>query len=334
MKKAHGTHLKSIYPIGIKRALIPFEHNGKWGYFDQEGNVVVRPLYDDADAFSEGLAGVRISDFWGYINEEGSVVVTPEYHFVGPYVKGQSIVKNSKGYFLIDQSGVQIKTITGDFEIDEPIEQAASHGEWIKIQHEERFGYINFSGNIVIPPQYVESGTFSNGLAWVKSDHGRYSFIDSSGTTTIGLPDHIIPDSFSEGMAAVRDIHSLKSGFIDTNGQLIIAINLSNPDSFSEGLTTVIINNGKMGYIDLQGHFVIEGAYDEALPFINGTALVSIGDKSGFIDKNGDLVVPMQQFDYIDVQSYFLNSSVVLVMQDGKYKYINRHNGKTIFEIQ
>jgi hypothetical protein len=74
-----------------------------------------------------------------------------------------------------------------------------------------------------------------------------------------------------------------------------------------------------------------ERQYDEALPFINGTALVSIGDKSGFIDQNGDLVVPMQQFDYIDVQSYFLNSSVVLVMQDGKYKYINRHNGKTIY---
>jgi len=221
-------YLKSIYPIGLKRSLIPFEQDGKWGYFDQEGNVKIQSQYDDADAFNEGLAGVRISDFWGFINEEGSEVVTPEYHFVGPFVKGQSIVKNSEGYRLIDRSGVQIKTIAGDFEIDEPIEQAASHGELIKIQHEERFGYINFSGDIVIPTQYLESGTFSNGLTWVKSDHGRYSFIDSSGATTIELQDHIIPDSFSEGMAAVRDSHSLKSGFIDTNGQLIIAFSLSN----------------------------------------------------------------------------------------------------------
>jgi len=333
VKTVQENYSKSIYPIGFKRILIPFQQNGKWGYFDQEGNVKIQLLYDAANAFSEGLAGVRISDFWGFINEEGSVVVTPEYHFVGPFVKGQSIVKNSEGYFLIDPSGARIKAITEDYEIDEPIEQAVSLGELIKIQHEERFGYINFSGDIVIPPQYVESGTFSNGLAWVKTDQGRYSFIDSSGTTTIELPGHMIPDSFSEGMAAVRNIDSLKSGFIDTSGQLIIAFSLSNPDSFSEGLTTVIVNNGKMGYIDSQGHLVIEGSYDEALPFINGTALVSIGDKSGFIDKEGDLVAPMQQYDYVDIQSYYSDSSVVLVLQDGKYKYINRHSGKTIFEI-
>ena len=187
---------------------------------------------------------------------------------------------------------------------------------------------------MVITPRFLESGTFSNGRAWVKSESGGYSFIDSSGTTVIDLPDHLVPDSFSEGMAAVRDSYSLKSGFIDMNGQMIIAFGLSNPDCFSEGLTTVLADNGKMRYIDPRGDYAPIGEYDEALPFIHGIALVTVGDKSGCIDKSGNLVVPMQKYDYVDVQSYYLDSSTLLVGKDGKFRYIDRNSGKTIFEIQ
>lgn len=54
--------------------------NGKWGFIDKEGNVVVEPQYDNARPFSNGLAAVEIDGKWGYINlEDYKLVIPAEY---------------------------------------------------------------------------------------------------------------------------------------------------------------------------------------------------------------------------------------------------------------
>jgi hypothetical protein len=72
---------------------------------------------------------------------------------------------------------------------------------------------------------------------------------------------------------------------------------------FSEGLASVQLN-GKMGYIDSKGQFVIPATFDSAMPFCGGVAAVAtfqtIGKtscrsdvykgKHGIIDHNGSYV--------------------------------------------
>lgn len=323
----------SLYPIGKKRIFMPFELNEKWGYFNQNGDVTIHPIFDETDVFSEGLAGIKISDYWGYIDYSGSVVIEPEFIFVGPFNENSAIVKSIEGHFLlINQTGMKVKFITETFEIDEPIEQATAKGELIRVKRHDLIGYINHFGDVVISPQFAEGGSFSNGLAWVKSITGEYFYINSFGEIVIRLSTNYIPDSFSEGLAAIRDVSSLKSGVIDKNGDLIIDFKLMNPDYFSEGISSIIVD-GKMSYINSSGQLLLTGRYEEALPFINGLALVSIEDRSAFINKDGQVVTPYQKYDYVDVQSYLLDSNLVLVLQDGRYKYINKNNGECVFEI-
>jgi len=325
---------RSMYPIGIKRELIPYRCDGKWGYFDQDGRVRILPYFDDADGFSEGLAGVRIADRWGYINDQGTMVIAPEFEFVGPFYNKVAIVENVKGnYILINQNGMMIKSIQEQFKIDEPIELAISNHGLIRIRIEDKIGYLNYNGEIVIPPRFAEAGPFNNGLAWVRFETDHYCFINASGETVINLPANFIPDCFSEGLAAIRDRNSLKSGYIDAKGNIVIEVNLSNLDYFSEGLS-VVYRDGKMGYINSSGQLAVTAQYDEAFPFINEVALVTIQDRSGFINKNGEIVVPLQKFDYVDMQLYLEDTNLVLVLQDGIYKYINRYDGKCVFETK
>ena len=54
--------------------------DGKYGFVDKSGKVVVDYIYDDAtEQNSSGYAGVKIDDFWGAIDINGKVVVEPEY---------------------------------------------------------------------------------------------------------------------------------------------------------------------------------------------------------------------------------------------------------------
>jgi hypothetical protein len=58
---------------------------------------------------------------------------------------------------------------------------------------------------------------------------------------------------------------------------------------FSGGLARVS-NGDKWGYIDRDGNLVIEMKFDDAESFHNGIARVEIDDKYGYIDKTGSYV--------------------------------------------
>jgi hypothetical protein len=49
--------------------------DGKWGFVDKNGKVVIEPQYDDARSFSNGYAAVKTGGKWGFIDAEGSIVI-------------------------------------------------------------------------------------------------------------------------------------------------------------------------------------------------------------------------------------------------------------------
>jgi len=65
-----------------------FKENGKWGYKDSIGNVVVAAKYDYINSFSEGLAKVELNGKYGYINKEGKEVIAIKYDNGGNFNDG------------------------------------------------------------------------------------------------------------------------------------------------------------------------------------------------------------------------------------------------------
>jgi len=49
--------------------------DGKWGYIDREGDLVIECIYDEAWQFGGGVAPVKLEDKVGFIDNEGNVVV-------------------------------------------------------------------------------------------------------------------------------------------------------------------------------------------------------------------------------------------------------------------
>ncbi|MCI5655425.1 MAG: WG repeat-containing protein [Candidatus Pseudoruminococcus sp.] len=60
--------------------LIAFKNNGKWGYADKEGNIVIEPEYDNAKSFSNGLGAVCKNGKWGFINDKKEQAI--DYTFI------------------------------------------------------------------------------------------------------------------------------------------------------------------------------------------------------------------------------------------------------------
>lgn len=169
---------------------------------------------------------------------------------------------------------------------------------------DDKIGYINKAGKVVISPQFnrefinqssLNVVRFSEGLA-AANIKGKWGYIDTTGTVVI-KPIYSTAWPFSEGLAEVRTSDG-KSGYINNAGKMIVApISSMGSNPFSGGLAGVYIgetSKGQWGFIDKTGAMVIEPSFEAAGPFSEGLALVRIGDKYGFIDREGNYAIPLQ----------------------------------------
>lgn len=167
---------------------------------------------------------------------------------------------------------------------------------------QEKLGYKDARGNIVIPARFAMAGDFSKqGLAIVVDDKG-WAFINRAGEIVVRTPFLFDggPDAFAEGLA--RFTLNDKFGFFDKTGKTIIAPQFDFARSFSEGAAAVCsgcrkteadgdghygIVGGRWGYINRQGQIIVPLQFDNAESFENGRARVTLDGKPRFVNKKG-----------------------------------------------
>jgi WG repeat protein len=173
-----------------------------------------------------------------------------------------------------------------------------SSGLFVVIVDDKR-GYIDRNGRIVIQPQFEGASDFSEGLAVISTSKNGYKegYINETGSIVI-RPEFDRATDFSEGLAAVGfgefQLHGVGDhlwGFIDKSGSLVISPQFHDAAAFSEGLCVVGNREGKKGYIDEKGRLVTPYKYTLASGFSEGLACVNLGDHFGFIDKTGSMVI-------------------------------------------
>jgi hypothetical protein len=201
------------------------------------------------------------------------------------------------------------------------------------IRQNNKNGYINRQGEVVIPPQFEFTLPFSEGLAAVCTSAGKCGFIDETGKFVIN-PQFQSVYRFSEGLAAV--VTEGRLGYIDKTGKYVINPQFNSSGgprgegtfaTFSEGLACVKIGE-KYGFIDKTGKIVINPQFENATPFFEGLAATKTGEKWGFVDKDGKIVINPQ----FELALPFANG-LAAVLIGKQYGYIDK-TGKIVINPQ
>ena len=195
------------------------------------------------------------------------------------------------------------------------------------------YGYIDRSGSWVIEPRFIEVSGWEDGAAKVRLPNGDLAFIDSNGKYLMHpRPFHRLGD-LSEGLAVFESeggkydtdgFGFVKNvGFIDVTGQVVIAPHFVAADDFSEGVAAASFEFFKCGYIDKQGHFVIEPVFESGYqlcgPFSEELAHVMKGGKFGYIDHTGSFVI-QPAYDH----AYDFSEGYAVVGIGSRYVFIDK----------
>jgi serine/threonine protein kinase len=153
----------------------------------------------------------------------------------------------------------------------------------------DKWGYIDEKGKLIIDLIYDHADYFMDGLAAVKIGK-KYGYIDKTGKVVIPFKYDIASPFLEDGIASVA-IFGRGDGYIDKSGNVLGELKYSRAFNFvcHRGLVKI---NGKFGYVDKTGELVIDAIYDEAEMFstyISGCrrAKVKLNNETFYIDPNG-----------------------------------------------
>ena len=120
-----------------------FESNGKWGFKDSTGMVIIKPRFDAVLWFSEGLCPVKIKDKWGFINKNGTVVIQPKYGSARTFCNGYSVVVTNNLWGVINKKGEETAPLKFKYRISN------FFGDTAMTQIDTSYYYINPKGEII-----------------------------------------------------------------------------------------------------------------------------------------------------------------------------------------
>ena len=122
----------------------------KHGFLDQYGKVAIDLIWDDSyGSFYEGLCAVKKHLLWGYINKEGRVVIEPRYEFAEQF----KLIKN--GVFLA------------------------------RVKENGKYGYIDNDDNYIFEPCFDDAKSFWGGGFAPVMKNGLWGFVDIHGDLAV-----------------------------------------------------------------------------------------------------------------------------------------------------
>lgn len=183
----------------FSQGLAAVAKDGKWGYIDKTGKQITKFKYDYAFPFTEDMAQVIVNKDGlkvGYINKNGKEVIPLKYHM---YLDAIENNKFSKGlakvgkfyeittettagggakYFYIDKNGKEymVEKLKEYNRIGTFLEGLAFVEKYYSSENEDtdgyyKYGFIDTTGNLIIPTEYDDVTDFFGGIAIVKKDN-------------------------------------------------------------------------------------------------------------------------------------------------------------------
>ncbi len=179
------------------------------------------------------------------------------------------------------------------------------------------WGFINSSGETIVPFKYEEAKTAGEGMGMVKED-GKWGFVNDEGLliTSIKYPE---VKGFREGLAPV-EIYPFW-GYINKEGEEVIGQKYLGAWRFKNGLAPVMEYTGEgVGFINKKGELIIPYDYESTGYFYDGLARVKRKGKWGYINIQNEIVIPIK---YEEVQRGFLRGYAG-VKKSGFWGIINK----------
>jgi hypothetical protein len=285
-----GAFHKGVAPYADKDAATG---NLVAGFVDRTGKPLAKPAFEASRGFSGDRAAVRLGGKWGYVDRKLKQVIAAVYPRALDFADDRALVSaDGDVWQIIDPAGKSICSLEA-YQVSDT--DAYAEGLVVLVDKAKQVAVaLDKSCKVAITFPSAHADRFSDGMARFRGEDERYGFVDKSGKVVIP-PRFVLVNSFSEGLAAAE--RDGRWGLVDKHGEWVLEPLFADIDPFSEGLARIRVGV-QFGYVDRRGQTVIAAVWDDpevpATRFSGGVAMVGkVVDGRllrGWIDKSANPV--------------------------------------------
>ena len=159
--------------------LVIFRQNGRYGFKDQRGRIIVANRYEAVKPFYNDLAAVQINGKWGFIDHYEHLVVQPVYDSVADFNNDYCLTWQGGAVGALDRHGKVL--IRHEYEEIIPLPDKR-----FKVKRHGRWGLLDERGRMVVQPTYDRLTPVSQGY-YIVARLGRYGTLDRNGVSLVPL---------------------------------------------------------------------------------------------------------------------------------------------------
>lgn len=191
------------------------KEEGKCGFLDLKGNVILEPVWEDVGAFSQGLAAARRDGKWGFIDGKGAWKIAPAYGSVLHFSEGLASVQSAEAPYLfgiINTSGRVVLKFSHQ-------KIFPYSGGLALFFHWDRFGYLDRQGQMVLTAQLEWAQNPVSGLSYFVHQNSQGYRKGRTVAFSLDCPGGTSFASEPPVVARVQDCESGLFKYVDGSGK-------------------------------------------------------------------------------------------------------------------
>ncbi len=303
----------------------PFRKDGKTGLLDNNYEVITPALYDYIGGYVEDRAVCSRDKKFGYLDRSGKEIIPCIYTYVEYFRKGVGVVQHNGEFRNVDKDGKLLDITAVRPEPWRNNRDATFIGELQVVQTGTGYGLIDKASQFVIPPVYAMIRPLITFIPPKIPGHGKtvgpvpdvflakqypndqWGIVSTSGEVLLPFEYELVADYPTAAGFRVVKKDETHWGVVDRNYKLVVpCIYEGIGTGYDDDYFTFYLD-GKVGVMDTTGQIQIPAEYKQIHRFVSGRAMALKDSLYGFIDREGNTVIP---FRYEQFQGEFENGLV------------------------
>ncbi len=254
----------------------------KAGFLNKDGIEVVQEIFKYTQPFKGNSTVVILDKEFGVINKNGEYTIKLQEERINPLGNDLYSIKEKDKMYLVDSNGTKISE-QGYDSIGEQIEGV------ISVALDDKFGYIDSKGKIIIPISYTELGEPQNKLLIAKDETTQKFGVINFENNFVVEPkfDYILSRNNSFFIVGNENF---KEGIVNMKGEIILPLEYSDLEFKYDNLAVGNNQNGEYKFIQVnnKSSLALDVNPAEVIDYNNNEIVIQNNEGTKIYKINGD----------------------------------------------
>jgi len=287
INKENDNAFKSFYEeaYAFTNGMAPVNVKGEWYFINRQGQKI-SDAYEEIQELGENVYVIKQNKKYGAADAYGNIIIQPQFDKMGDFKNGMAYYMNNNLYGFVSKEGVASK----------------AQYQWISDFDENRlaiiklnnhYGLIDQNDNLILSPVY-DLVIKAKGNIFIVVRNNKYGFYSGMGCfyseIDYDFKKELSPAYYTNGKL-FKLLKNNKQALMDLNGRISIDYGQYEEVHFAQSNLIRVKRRTKYGFVDRRLSMAIPAKYNTATDFEDSLSICTLKQETFLVNTKGEEIL-------------------------------------------